>query len=169
MKKIIILGVIAIPYFLYSMDAPKDRQIVPKSRYFRPINPEVEKRHDVKKWHERLVDAVIFPHLNNQVTLLLSEAGNDATELVCTAHSTYGPILRAAYIENPGMKNVLKKHMDEAYFKQCFELEKSRLHNVWRYPNTISPAAESLVRDFHTQDPIKYPLSPEECEKLGIK
>lgn len=172
MKKIIMLGILTAPYFLYAMDVLKDRQIVPKNGYFRPINPEVAERHNAKEWHKKLTHAVIFDQ-ENAVNALLKESGRDSIELVCTAYSTYGPILRATYIENkPQMRALLKKHMDQEYFKQCFNLEKSRLHDIWRlqlYTDSISPAAEHLVRDFYQQDPIKYSLSAEECEKLGIK
>lgn len=173
MKKITTFGALAMSCFLYGMEVskmivPNNDEFVMRKEYFRPIKAEIENRHDVKRWHSDLTDAVVF-NKPYDVSLLLIGAGKDATDLVCSASSAYGPIIRATYIENkPEIRNLLKKYMDKEYFKQCFNLEKSRLYAM-PLSNRISPAAEQLVRDFYSQDPIEYPLSVEERAKLNIK
>ena len=141
-------------------------------KLFPPIKIEVEERHNVKKWHADFAFAVVMDQ-RNQISNMLVDAGEDARELVCTIRGAYGSILRATYVENkPKIRDLLKVYMDEPYFKQCFEEEKLRLSDMWQpspYINRMCPAAEQLVRDFYTQDPIKYPLSAEELAQLHLK
>lgn len=175
MKKITILGVFAISSFVYSMDVSEKMVTVYAPTYFCPLNPAVEKRHNVAEWQKQLTHAVLFNN-KDKMGELLDQAGTDATALVCANYSAYGPILKATYSENkPEMRKVLKKYMDAQYCKKSFNLEKERLHVMWKFNASednfrqSNYPAESLVRDFYREDSSQYPLSTEDCEKLGIK
>ncbi len=174
MKKIITIGLFSMTCVLCSMDAPNKMISEPSRPYFRPINPEVEKRCNVAQWQSELAYAVAL-NKKNALPGLLVQAGKDATELICSANSAYGPILKITYVENtPEIRKLLMKYMDEEYCKKCFYRELVELHAAWEFNNSqknlkrTCPAAESLVRDFHQQDSFKYYLTNQECEKLGI-
>jgi len=174
MKKIITIGLFSITCVLRCMDTAKKITSEPPRPYFRSINPEVEKRHNVAKWQSDLAYAVALNH-QNELPRLLVQAGKDATELICSANSAYGPILRITYVENtPDIRKLLMKYMDEGYRKKCFDEEIAKLRAAWQFNvsqrdfKKTCPAAENLVRDFHQQDPFKYPLMMQEREKLGI-